>query len=390
MTKGHSPYGLIENAAMVIGGGRVDWVGAKESLPEKYRALEAHGLNGRLITPALIDCHTHLIFGGDRAREFEMRLNGASYEEIARAGGGILSTVAATRAADDDTLIAGALRRLDDLIADGVSIVEIKSGYGLTVDDEIRMLRIARKLGALRPVTIVTTWLAAHALPDEYSGRADDYIDDVVIEGLKCAHHEGLVDAVDGFCENIGFSREQIERVFIAASALGLRVKVHAEQLSDQKGALLASKYNALSADHLEYLHEDDVPTFGASNAAAVLLPGAFYTLKENKLPPIEALRRQNIDIAIATDCNPGSSPISSLLTVMNMASSFFGLTPEEVLAGVTRNAAKALGLDGKRGTIVDGSIADIAIWSVDHPSALSYWIGRSPLYKSIFHGHHA
>ncbi len=384
MAEGGIPYGLIADGAVALEGGKIAWFGERSTLPDQFSAFDQDDLSGRLVTPALIDCHTHLLFGGNRAREFEMRLNGASYEEIARSGGGIVSTVNATRDASDEELIAGALRRLDDLIAEGVAVIEIKSGYGLTIEDEMRMLRLARHLETLRPVKIVTTWLAAHALPPEYRDRADAYLDEVAIAGLKQAAAEGLADAVDGFCETIAFTPEQIQRVFKAAKELNLPVKLHAEQLSDLKGALLVGEYSGLSADHLEHLAEEDVPAFANSGAVAVILPGAFYTLRETKLPPIEALRAHQVPIAVATDCNPGSSPLSSILTAMNMASTQFAMTPEEVLAGTTRNAAKALGLAGDYGTIETGAQAELAVWDAEHPSELSYWIGGSPLFKTI------
>lgn len=384
LVKGTAAYGLIESAIIVVEGHKISWVGPKQACPDTYRRYTQISLEGRLVTPALIDCHTHLVFGGSRAREFEMRLNGASYAEISQNGGGIISTVKATRDASFDELVSQSLTRLDDLLAEGVAVIEIKSGYGLTITDEIRMLRVARKLGQLRPVKVVTTWLAAHAVPPLYSGRADGYIDEVVIPGLKLAHAEGLVDAVDGFCETIGFTPKQIERVFIAAHELGLPVKLHAEQLSDLKGALLAAKYEGLSADHLEYLTPEDVAGFAVSGTVAVLLPGAFYTLAETQLPPMEALRHHDVDIAIATDCNPGSSPISSILTIMNMACTQFSMTAEEALAGVTRNAAKALGLEGEYGVIAPGAYAELAVWNVSEPAELSYWMGRSPLHSLI------
>lgn len=383
MASGPVPYGLIDDAVIIVEDGLIKWAGPRSECPDAYKG-ERQSLGGRLVTPALIDCHTHLVFGGNRAREFEMRLEGVSYEEIARRGGGIISTVKATRGASFDELIETALVRLGDLMADGVGVVEIKSGYGLTIQDEIRMLRAARHLETLRPVKIVTSWLAAHAVPPEYSGLADAYIDEVVIPGLQQAHAERLVDAVDGFCENIGFTRVQMSRIFDAAKALGLPVKLHAEQLSDQKGALLTAKYNGLSADHLEYLAPEDVPEFAGSGAVAVLLPGAFYTLRETQLPPMDALREHKVDMAVATDCNPGSSPISSLLTAMNMACTEFSMTPEEALAGVTRNAAKALGLTGDYGVIGVGAAAELAVWNVSHPAELSYWVGRSPLERRI------
>ncbi|WP_017931451.1 imidazolonepropionase [Robiginitomaculum antarcticum] len=386
MQSGAKAYGLIEDCAIAVSEGRVVWTGAQESLPAEYAQFTQEDLGGRLVTPALIDCHTHLIFSGNRAREFEMRLGGASYEEIARAGGGIISTVKATRGASFDDLVTQSLRRLDALIGEGVAVVEIKSGYGLTIEDEMRMLRVARHLETLRPVKIVTTWLAAHAVPPEYKGRADAYLDEVVIAGLKQAHGEGLVDAVDGFCEQIGFSAAQIERVFIAARDLGLPVKLHAEQLSDQKGAILTGKYQGLSADHLEYLAPEDVPAFATSGVVAVLLPGAYYTLNETQLPPVDALRQHGVVMAIATDCNPGTSPISSILTAMNMACTQFAMTPEEALAGTTRNAAKVLGLLGEYGVIAPGARAELAVWNVDYPAELSYWMGGAPLHHRITH----
>jgi|TARA_R110000744_G_scaffold51561_3_gene110986 imidazolonepropionase len=384
MESGRPNYGLIEDAAILQRDGLIEWVGPSGAVPGKLSGMAEQSLQDRLVTPALIDCHTHLVFGGNRAKEFEQRLQGVSYEEIARSGGGINSTVEATRAAGFETLVSASLRRLDDLISDGVAVVEVKSGYGLTIDDEIRMLRVARKLEELRPVKIVTTWLAAHALPPAFKDRPDHYIEQVAIPGLVRAAEEGLVDAVDGFCETIGFSPAQIERVFQAAASLGLPVKLHAEQISDLKGALLAARYSALSADHLEFLSETDVPEFARAGTVAVLLPGAFYTLRETKLPPITALREHGVDIAIATDCNPGSSPLSSLLAAMNMACIQFSLTPEEALAGTTRNAARALGLAGMYGEITQGAKTELAVWDVAHPADLSYWIGRSPLHMRL------
>lgn len=369
-------YGLIEGAAIVVADGRIDWVGAAADLPLDYADIPATDLGGALVTPALIDCHTHLVFGGDRSHEFSLRLNGASYEEIARAGGGIRSTVAATRAASDEELLASALRRADDLIADGVAVIEVKSGYGLSIDEEMRMLRVARAIEQQRPVRIRTTWLAAHALPDEFEGEPDRYIDEVVIPGLELAVSEGLVDAVDGFCEGIGFTPDQIRRVFDKARELGLRVKLHAEQLSDLKGAVLAAEYDGLSADHLEYLDASDVPVLAEKGVVAVLLPGAFYALRETKLPPLDDLREQGVAMAIATDCNPGSSPLSSLRLAMNMACTLFRMTPQEALAGATIHAASALGLEDEYGTIAAGKRAELAVWDAPHPNFLSYWIG--------------
>lgn len=379
-----APYGLVENGALVAENGRIVWVGEAGDLPSAYQAAPAQDLGGRLVTPALIDCHTHLVHGGDRAQEFEMRLNGATYEEIARAGGGIMSTVKATRTASDAALTEAALARLDRLIADGVCVVEIKSGYGLTIDDELRVLRIARSLERLRPVKIVTTWLAAHAVPKDFDGDADAYVDRVAIAGLRQAAAEGLVDAVDGYCERIAFSVAQIERLFDAAAALGLPVKLHAEQLSDQKGAMLAARFRALSADHLEYLAPEDAPALAEAGTVAVLLPGAYYFLRETTPPPVETLRAAGVDMAVATDCNPGTSPLSSLLTAMNMACTLFRLTPEEALAGATRNAARALGLGGEYGVIAAGARCELAVWNARHPAELSYRIGAAPLARRI------
>ena len=379
-----SGYGLLENAAIALRGGRVTWLGSQADLPAEYSALECEDLKGRLITPALIDCHTHIVFGGNRAREFEMRLNGASYQDIAAAGGGILSTVNATRKASDEQLLESALGRLDSLIAEGVAVVEVKSGYGLNIDDEIRMLRVARMLEQYRPVKIVTTWLAAHAVPSSYQGCADSYIDEVVIAGLKLAAASGLVDAVDGFCESIAFSAEQIARVFTAAQNLNIPVKLHAEQLTNQRGALTACEFKALSVDHLEYLPQEDVSHLAASGTVAVMLPVAFYTLNETQRPPIQAFRQHGVPMAVATDCNPGSSPTSSILLAMNMACTQFAMTPLEALIGTTRAAAKALGLDSHHGQIRLGDEAELAIWNVKHPAELSYWTGASPLYKSL------
>lgn len=387
MSAGAEPYGLIPDAAVVVADSIIEWVGMRDQLPARYQDGLLQSLKGQLVTPALIDCHTHLVFGGDRSREFEQRLSGASYAEIAQAGGGIVSTVNATRSASDDTLRDAALSRLDRLLAEGVAVVEIKSGYGLAIDDELRMLRVARSLEIGRPVKIVTTWLAAHAVPQNYLGRADAYIDEVAIPGLQRAHAEGLVDAVDGFCETIAFTPKQIERVFVAARALGLPVKLHAEQLSDQKGAVLAASFDALSADHLEFLAPEDCAALAHAGTTAVLLPGAFYTLRETQLPPVKALRDNHVDIAIATDCNPGSSPLTSLLLAMNMACTLFGLTPEEALAGSTRNAAKALGLASSFGQIKRGLSAELCVWSVSHPAELSYWFGSNPLSQRIVKG---
>lgn len=383
MTDG-KPYGLIENGAVGIASGKIAYVGPAGAAPD---ADSIEDCGGRLITPGLIDCHTHLVFGGNRANEFEARLNGKSYEEIARAGGGIRATVAATRAASEDALVESGLRRLDQLIEEGVTSIEIKSGYGLDTEPELKMLRAARRLGRERPVRVKTTFLGAHAVPPEFDGRADDYIDYVCAEMLPAAHAEGLADAVDGFCEGIGFTTTQIERVFEKARALNIPVKLHAEQLSDLGGARLAARYGALSADHLEYLAPQDVDALAASGTVAVLLPGAFYYLRETKLPPADALRAAGVPIAIATDCNPGSSPMTSILLAVNMACTLFRLTPAEALAGVTRHAARALGLNAECGAIETGMAADLCLWNAAHPSELSYFIGHNPLYKRVFAG---
>ncbi len=384
-----TPYGLIEHGAIAATGGKITWVGAMGELPgpAKTLATTVIDLGGALVTPGLIDCHTHLVYGGNRAREFEERLQGKSYAEIARAGGGILSTVQATREASEDTLVETALPRLDSLIGEGVTTIEIKSGYGLDLNTEIKMLRAARRLSEHRAINIKTTLLAAHALPPEFKGRPDDYIGLICEEILPAAHEANLVDAVDGFCETIGFTTAQIERVFEKATALGLDVKLHAEQLSDQGGAKLAARFNALSADHLEYLAAADAQALADADTVAVMLPGAFYALQETKLPPIDAFRKTRVNMAVATDCNPGSSPLTSLLLAMNMAATQFRLTPEEALLGTTRNAAKALGIETETGTLAVGKTADLAIWSSQHPSELTYNIGFNPLKTRIFAG---
>ncbi|MBN9138054.1 MAG: imidazolonepropionase [Phyllobacterium sp.] len=377
-----APYGLIDTGAIGIEGDRISWVGT--AVPDDWKAVEVQDFGDRLATPALIDCHTHLVFGGNRAREFEMRLEGASYEEIARAGGGIVSSVKSTNGLSEDELVAQRLPRLDTLLAEGTSTVEIKSGYGLNIETELKMLRVARRLATLRPVRISTSYLAAHAVPPEYRGRADDYISEVVLPGLDAAHAEGLVDAVDGFCEGIAFSPAQITRVFDRAKALGIPVKLHAEQLSNLGGAKLAASYGALSADHLEYLDEDGAKAMAAAGTVAVLLPGAFYALREEQAPPVKALRAAGARIAIATDCNPGTSPLTSLLLTMNMACTLFRLTAEEALAAATREAAHALGLQDDIGTIAPGKRAEIAIWNAAQPAELCYRIGFNPLHQLI------
>ena len=383
---GGAPYGLIEDALIAVENGRIAWIGPRADAPTGIRALPMHQQGGRLATPGLIDCHTHIVHGGDRAREFEMRLEGASYADIARAGGGILSTVTATRAAGEDALTESALPRLDTLIAEGVTTIEIKSGYGLDIGTELTMLRAARRLGAKRDIEVVTSFLGAHAIPPEYKDRADAYIDEVCLPALDAAASEGLADAVDGFCEGIAFSPDQIARVFDRAGERGLPVKLHAEQLSSLGGAALAASYGALSADHVEYLDRNGAEAMAEAGTVAVLLPGAFYTLRETQKPPVDRLRATGVPIAVATDCNPGSSPLTSLLLTLNMACTLFRLTPEEALAGVTRVAALALGLTD-RGMLAQGLRADIAIWDVGHPAELAYRVGFNPLHHRIFGG---
>ena len=381
-----APYGLVKDGALAFSGGRIVWAGPLADLPPVLRGEEEIDLGGRLVTPALVDCHTHIVHGGNRAREFELRLEGASYEEIARAGGGILSTVAATRQTAQDRLLRDALARVDALIAEGVATIEVKSGYGLDIDTELKMLRVARQIVQARPVRVLTSFLGAHALPADYKGRADEYLDEVCLPALEAAHEEGLVDAVDGFCEGIAFSPEQIDRVFRRARELGLPVKLHAEQLSNLGGAKLAAGYGALSADHLEYAGEDEARAMAASGTVAVMLPGAFYTLREKQLPPIDAFRRHAVPMAVATDCNPGSSPLSSILLAMNMASTLVRMTPQEALTGATRHAAAALGLKDC-GMIRAGLRADLAVWDAEHPAELAYRVGFNPLHQRFFAG---
>lgn len=376
-------YGLIPDAALLIEGENIAWIGPRKDAPTASETLD---FQGRLLTPGLIDAHTHIIFGGNRAAEFEQRLTGISYEAIARAGGGILSTVTATRAASEDDLVAQALPRLDAMMRQGATTVEVKSGYGLTIGDELNMLRAARRLATLRPVTITTTHLAAHAIPPEYAGRADSYIEEIAIPSLRAAHAEGLVDAVDAFCETIAFTPAQVDRLFTAARALGLRVKLHAEQLSDQGGASLAARHAALSADHLEHLTPEGVADMARAGTVATILPGAFYTLRDTHIPPIAALRAAGVPMAVATDCNPGSSPMTSLPLAMNMACTLFRLTPEEALLGTTAHAARALGLTD-RGTLAPGQRADLCLWDATHPAELSYRIGAEALHARIIGG---
>ncbi len=376
--------GVIRAGAVALADGRIRWVGAAADLPGDVAGWPRRDLGGRLVTPAPIDCHTHVVFAGNRAREFEMRLQGASYAEIARAGGGILSTVAATRTASEATLLAQALPRVDALIAEGITTLEVKSGYGLDEGAELRMLRTARAIAAARPVRVRTSYLGAHAVPP--GADADAYVDEVCIPTLRAAHAEGLVDAVDGFCEGIAFDTAQIARVFDAARALGLPVKLHAEQLSHIGGTALAARYGALSADHVEYATDADARALAAAGTVAVLLPGAYYTLRETQAPPVAAFRAHGVGMALATDCNPGSSPMTSILLAMNMGCTLFGLTPAEALAGVTVHAARALGLDDC-GRIAPGLRADLAVWDVETPAELAWRIGFNPLHRRIFAG---
>ena len=377
-------HGLIERGAVGIAGARIAWAGPDIELPPLPAGVAVEDAAGALLTPGLIDCHTHLVWAGSRHLEFGQRLAGASYADIARAGGGILSTVAATRAASDQELLALAAGRARRLITEGVTCIEIKSGYGLDLDSELRMLRVARRLGETLPVTVRTTLLAAHAVPPEFKGRADDYVSHICEVILPAAARAGLADAVDAFCEGIGFSTAQVGRLFGRARELGLPVKLHAEQLSNQHGAALAARYQALSADHLEYLDEDGARAMAAAGTVAVLLPAAFYYLRETRRPPVDLLRRHRVPIAVASDLNPGSAPLASLLLNMNMGCVLFGLTPEEALAGVTREAACALGLGAERGTIEAGKVADLVLWNVHDPAELSAQYGLAQP-RSVF-----
>jgi len=384
MTAGGAAYGAIDDGAIAAAGGRIAWVGARRDLPGRPEQLarHVHDLRGSWLTPGLIDCHTHLVHGGDRAREFELRLQGASYEEIARAGGGIRSTVALTRVASEDDLVASAQGRVDAFRREGVTTIEVKSGYGLDSANEAKMLRAARRL---KGVNVRTSFLGAHALPPEFEGRSGAYIDRVVEEMLPAV--AGLADAVDAFCEKIAFTPEETRRVFAAARAHGLPVKLHADQLSDLSGAALAAEFGALSADHLEYTSAAGVAAMAGAGTVAVILPGAFYFLREKQLPPIEAMRKAAVPIAIASDCNPGSSPATSLLLMLNMASTLFRLTPEEALAGVTRSAAAALGLSASHGTLELGKAADFAIFAIERPAELAYRIGANPCVGRVLAG---
>lgn len=377
--------GIVEDGAIAAKDGRIAYVGPASDLPVGWSAAETVRLDGRWVTPGLVDCHTHLVYGGSRAHEFELRLAGASYEDIARAGGGILSTVKATRAASEADLIKASLPRLDHLIAEGVTTIEVKSGYGLNRDSELRVLRAARRLAKERPIDVVTSFLGAHALPPEYTDK-DEFIADICAM-IPAIAGEKLADAVDAFCEGIAFSPEQTARVFEAAKAAGLAVKLHADQLSNLHGARLAAEHGALSADHLEYTDDDGAIAMAKAGTVAVLLPGAFYMLREKQLPPVDAFRRHGVRIAVATDCNPGTSPLTSLLLTMNMGATLFRLTVDELIAGVTREAARALGRLNDIGTLETGKWCDLAIWDIERPAELVYRIGFNPLFQRVWRG---
>jgi imidazolonepropionase len=380
--------GIIESGAIAAHDGRIVFAGPEDELPSGARAAKRLvDCEGRWITPALIDCHTHLVYGGDRAHEFELRLAGATYEEIAREGGGILSTVRATRAASEDELIRSALRRLDALIAEGVGTVEVKSGYGLDLETERKSLRVARQLAEQRNVTVRATLLGAHALPPEFADKRDAYVAYVADTMIPTLAGEGLIDAVDGFCERIAFTPEEIARVFVAAKDAGLPIKLHADQLSNSGGASLAAEFGALSADHLEYADEDGIAAMASAGVVAVLLPGAYYMLRERQAPAVDLMRQHRLPMAVATDSNPGTSPMTSLLLALNMAATLFGLTVDECLAGATRNAARALGLVGETGTLEGGKWADLAIWDIERPAELVYRLGFNPLHARVWRG---
>ncbi|PHN59769.1 imidazolonepropionase [Pseudomonas sp. ICMP 8385] len=385
-TMARGEYSIIEDGAMVTAGTLIEWIGPRAELPPGDYA-QTHDLQGAWVTPGLIDCHTHAVFGGNRSGEFEQRLQGVSYAEIAAAGGGIASTVRATRAASEDELFDSSRQRLRSLLRDGVTTVEIKSGYGLDLANERKMLRVARRLGQELPVSVRATCLAAHALPPEYKDRADDYIEHICNEMLPALAAEGLVDAVDAFCEYLAFSTEQVERMFKVAQRLGLPVKLHAEQLSSLHGSSLAARYQALSADHLEFMTEEDAIAMAAAGTVAVLLPGAFYFLRETQLPPMDALRKHGVQIAIASDLNPGTSPALSLRLMLNMACTLFRMTPEEALAGATRHAATALGMGDTHGSLEVGKVADFVAWQIDRPADLAYWLGGELDKRVVRHG---
>ena len=385
-TMARGEYSIIEDGAMVTAGSLIEWIGPRAELPPGDYA-QTHDWQGAWVTPGLIDCHTHTVFGGNRSGEFEQRLQGVSYAEIAATGGGIASTVRATRAATEDELFDSSRKRLRSLLRDGVTTVEIKSGYGLDLANERKMLRVARRLGQELPVSVRATCLAAHALPPEYKDRADDYIEHICNEMLPTLAAEGLVDAVDAFCEYLAFSTEQVERVFKVAQRLGLPVKLHAEQLSSLHGSSLAARYQALSADHLEFMTEEDAIAMAAAGTVAVLLPGAFYFLRETQLPPMDALRKHGVKIAIASDLNPGTSPALSVRLMLNMACTLFRMTPEEALAGATQHAATALGLGDTHGSLEVGKVADFVAWQIDRPADLAYWLGGELDKRVVRHG---
>ena len=386
MAEGGAAYGAVEDGALLVRDGRIVWAGARGDLPA-HEAATIDRLGGRWVTPGLVDCHTHLVFGGDRSGEFEQRLGGATYEEIARAGGGIVSSVAATRAASEDALYASAVARLAGLKATGVTTVEIKSGYGLDQDSELKMLRVARRIGREAGVRVRTSYLGLHAVPPEWKTDRGRYVDLAVDQILPAAHAEGLVDAVDAYCEPIAFSTEEVARLFDRAKALGLPVKLHADQLSDGGGAALAARYGALSADHVEHTNAAGVQAMAAAGVVAVLLPGAWLMLRETVLPPIDPFRRHGVAMAVATDCNPGTSPVASMTAAINLACVQFRLTPEEALAGATRIAARALGLEAEIGTLEAGKAADLAVWDIERPAELAYWLGKPLLAKRMVAG---
>lgn len=385
-TMAHGNYSIIEDAALVTVGSLIEWIGPRSEVPAADYT-QVHDLHGAWVTPGLIDCHTHTVFGGNRSGEFEQRLQGVSYADIAAQGGGIASTVRATRAASEDELFESAHKRLRSLLRDGVTTVEIKSGYGLDLANERKLLRVIRRLGDALPVSVRATCLAAHALPPEYKDRADAYIDHICSEMLPALAAEGLVDAVDAFCEYLAFSPAQVERVFKVARQLGLPVKLHAEQLSSLHGSSLAARYQALSADHLEFMTEDDAIAMAAAGTVAVLLPGAFYFLRETQLPPMDALRKHGVKIAIASDLNPGTSPALSVRLMLNMACTLFRMTPEEALAGATQHAATALGMGDTHGSLEVGKVADFVAWQIDRPADLAYWLGGELEKRVVRHG---
>ena len=385
ITEGGVPYGAIEDAAILIKDRRIAWAGARADLPV-HEAVDTDRLEGRWVTPGLIDCHTHLVFGGDRSGEFEKRLGGATYEEIARAGGGIVSSVKATREASEDELFVSAMARLEGLKATGVTTIEIKSGYGLDHYSELKMLRVARRIGREGGVRVRTSYLGLHAIPPEHRSDRAAYVDKAVDDILPAAHAEGLVDAVDAYCEPIAFTQDEVSRLFEKAQSLNLPVKLHADQLSDGGGAALAARYQALSADHIEHSTEAGVAAMAEAGVVAVLLPGAFLMLRETKLPPVDLLRKHGVRMAIASDCNPGTSPVASMTAVLNLACVQFRLTPEEALAGATREAARALGVLDEVGTIETGKAADLAVWNITRPAELAYWLGKPMLYKRYSH----